>query len=152
MTDSSTGCAKNPVPAGLTDPDAVPDAASHSRYVQRIRRRYAGQMPLLADGAPLRPAMQATLDALLAGGLDTGAALRVLRQLVIERLAVLDCGAPTLPTACGPLPTEGALPLQGATPPEAAHLQAVQARAGGFGAAACSLQSEKAGPVAPAGI
>ena len=91
MTDSSTGCAKTLVPAGLTGLDAAPDAASYSRFVQRIRRRYAGQMPLLADGEPLRPAMQATLDALLAGGLDTGAALRVLRQLVIERLAVLDC-------------------------------------------------------------
>ncbi|WP_426147861.1 replication restart helicase PriA [Polaromonas sp. DSR2-3-2] len=41
-------------------------------------------------------------------------------------------GAPTLPAA------RGSLPLQGATPPEAAHLQAVQARAGGLGAAACS--------------
>jgi len=91
MTDSSTGCAKTLVPAELTGLDASPDAASYSRFVQRIRRRYAGQIPLLADGEPLRPAMQATLDALLAGGLDTGAALRVLRQLVIERLAVLDC-------------------------------------------------------------
>ena len=40
--------------------------------------------------------------------------------------------APTLFTSCN------ALPLQGATPPEAAHLQAVQARAGGLGAAAFS--------------
>ena len=35
--------------------------------------------------------MDATLMALRAQGLDTGAALRVLRQLVIERLVVLDC-------------------------------------------------------------
>ncbi|MBH2018246.1 MAG: efflux RND transporter permease subunit [Burkholderiales bacterium] len=40
--------------------------------------------------------------------------------------------APTLPAS------RGSLPLQGATPPEAAHLQAVQARAGGLGAAAFS--------------
>ena len=91
MTDSSTGCAKTLAPAELTGPDASADAASYSRYVQRIRRRYADQMPLLANGAPLRPAMQAALDALLAGGLDTGAALRVLRQLVLERLVALDC-------------------------------------------------------------
>jgi FdhD protein len=39
-----------------------------------------------------------------------------------------------------------ALPLQGATPPEASHLQAVQARAGGLGAAACSPE----GAAAPA--
>ena len=51
-------------------------------------------MPLLATGAPVRAAMQATLDALLAAGLDTGAALRVLRQLVLERLVVLDCDGP----------------------------------------------------------
>ncbi|MDB5744349.1 MAG: molybdopterin dehydrogenase, FAD-binding protein [Polaromonas sp.] len=48
--------------------------------------------------------------------------------------------APTLPTACG------SLPLQGATPPEAAHLQAVHARAGGLGAAAFSPE----GAAAPA--
>ena len=112
MTDSSTGCAKTPLPAGAAAPDAVPDASSYSRFVQRIRRRYAEQMPLLADGAPLRPAMQATLDALMASGLDTGAALRVLRQLVLERLVVLDCSdmAPTLPASRGSLPPEGAAP------------------------------------------
>ena len=49
-------------------------------------------------------------------------------------------GAPTLPAA------RGSLPLQGATPPEAAHLQAVQARAGGLGAAAFSPE----GAAAPA--
>ena len=110
MTDSSTGCAKTLVSAGWTDLDALPDAASHSRYVQRIRRRYADRMPLLAPGAPVRAAMQATLDALLASGLDTGAALRLLRQLVLERLVVLDCAAPTLHAARGSLPPEGAVP------------------------------------------
>ena len=35
--------------------------------------------------------MATTLDSLTAQGLDLGAALRVLRQLVIERLVVLDC-------------------------------------------------------------
>ncbi|MDB5885743.1 MAG: (Glutamate--ammonia-ligase) adenylyltransferase, partial [Polaromonas sp.] len=95
MTDSSTGCSKTPFSAGPPAPDAAPDpSSSYSRYVQRIRRRYADQLPLLAPGVPLRPAMQATLDALQAGGLDTGAALRVLRQLVLERLAVLDCDGP----------------------------------------------------------
>ena len=99
MTDSLTGCSKTPFRAGPPAPDALPDPSSYSRFVQRIRRRYAGQLPLLAAGAPLRPAMQATFEALQAGGLDTGAALRVLRQLVLERLTVLDCNqqAPTLP-------------------------------------------------------
>lgn len=68
-----------------------PAGSAYSRCVQRIRRRYAEQLPLLAAGAPLRASMRATLDALLASGLETGAALRVLRQLVMERLVVLDC-------------------------------------------------------------
>ena len=38
--------------------------------------------------------MESTLLALRAQGLDTSAALRVLRQLVMERLAVLDCDGP----------------------------------------------------------
>ena len=59
--------------------------------------------------------------------------------------------APTLATACASLPPEGALPLQGAMPPEAAHLQPVQARAGGLGATACSLRTGEAGSAAPAG-
>ncbi len=91
-----------------------PATAAHSRFVQRIRRRYADQLHLLPPGAPVRATMQHTLEALLAAGLETGAALRVLRQLVMERLVVLDCEAvaPTLPTACGSLPPEGALRLR----------------------------------------
>ncbi|MDO8720509.1 MAG: hypothetical protein Q7K20_16180 [Polaromonas sp.] len=49
--------------------------------------------------------------------------------------------APTLPHCVS------SLPLQGATPPEAAHLQAVQARAGGLVAAAFSPE----GAVSPWG-
>jgi [glutamine synthetase] adenylyltransferase / [glutamine synthetase]-adenylyl-L-tyrosine phosphorylase len=115
-------------PTAPTDTPAHHGAASaYSRFVQRIRRRYAQQLPLLAEGAPLRPAMQATLDALLASGLETGAALRLLRQLVLERLVVLDCDiAPTLPAACGSLPPEGqglapTLPAsRGSLPPKGA--------------------------------
>ena len=91
MTDCSTVWTKPTLPAGLNDLDTSPDAACYSRYVQRIRRRYADQMQRLPPGTPVRATMQTTLDALLASGLDTAAALRVLRQLVIERLAVLDC-------------------------------------------------------------
>jgi glutamate-ammonia-ligase adenylyltransferase len=102
MTALSTVCPDTPAP---------PQASAYSRFVQRISRRYAQQMPLLPAGAPLRAGMQTALDALLASGLETGAALRVLRQLVLERLVALDCDgkqAPTLPTACGSLPPEGA--------------------------------------------
>jgi glutamate-ammonia-ligase adenylyltransferase len=74
-----------------TLPATGPAASDYSRFVQRVRRRYAGELPLLPAGAPVRAGMQATLAALLAQGLETGAALRVLRQLVMERLVVLDC-------------------------------------------------------------
>ena len=72
----------------------LPPASAYSRYVQRIRRRYAAQLALLAKGAPVRTMMEVTLAALRDSGLDTGAALRVLRQLVMERLVTLDCDGP----------------------------------------------------------
>ena len=87
--------AENPgSPAG--EPFLLPGAAAHSRLVQRLRRRYAEELPLLAPGAPVKAGMRQTFEALAARGHDTGAALRILRQLVMERLAVRDCeqGAP----------------------------------------------------------
>ena len=66
-------------------------ASGYSRYVQRVRRRYASQLACLPEGPPVRATMQASLETLQGDGLDTGAALRVLRQLVMERLVVLDC-------------------------------------------------------------
>ena len=74
-------------------PAAAPGAAlsDYSRFVQRIRRRYGAQMHLLPGGAPLFENMQTAFHALRAEGLALGAALRVLRQLVMERLVVLDC-------------------------------------------------------------
>ncbi|MDP4075741.1 bifunctional [glutamate--ammonia ligase]-adenylyl-L-tyrosine phosphorylase/[glutamate--ammonia-ligase] adenylyltransferase [Acidovorax sp. A1169] len=65
--------------------------AGHSRFLQRLHRRYGGDLTLLPAGAPRRAAMDAVCDALLARGNDTGTALRVLRQLVMERLIQLDC-------------------------------------------------------------
>jgi [glutamine synthetase] adenylyltransferase / [glutamine synthetase]-adenylyl-L-tyrosine phosphorylase len=84
MTVAQTACPDTLLAAG-------PAASDYSRFVQRIRRRYADQLFLLPAGAPVRAAMQVALDALLAQGMATGAALRVLRQLVMERLVVLDC-------------------------------------------------------------
>ncbi|MES2953855.1 MAG: glutamine-synthetase adenylyltransferase, partial [Pseudomonadota bacterium] len=77
---------------------ALPHASDHSRFVQRIRRRYAGQLALLPPGEPVRATMQAAYEALRPLEADTGVRLRVLRQLVLERLVVLDCDheAPTL--------------------------------------------------------
>ena len=74
----------------------APHAAQHSRLVQRLRRRYTDELPLLAPGAPNAGSLADCLQRLTAQGHDTGAALRILRQLVMERLVVLDCeqGAP----------------------------------------------------------
>ena len=65
--------------------------SAHSRYGQRVRRRYEGQLQMLAPGVPDRARMQQTYQGLQAQGLDTAAALRMLRQLVLERLLCLDC-------------------------------------------------------------
>ena len=65
--------------------------SEHSRFVQRLRRRYADQLDLLPPGPPVYESMHTTLAALLAQGLELGAALRSLRQLVMERLVCLDC-------------------------------------------------------------
>ena len=64
--------------------------AGHSRFVQRIRRRYAAELPLLAPGLPSRDTITALIDQFVAAGRPLGSAMRVARQLVLERLAVLD--------------------------------------------------------------
>ncbi len=69
----------------------LPALASHSRFVQRIRRRYADHLVCLPDGVPDRTSQATALAALAPAFPELGARLRVLRQLVIERLAVLDC-------------------------------------------------------------
>jgi glutamate-ammonia-ligase adenylyltransferase len=80
--------------AGVGSAAAGEGAAAYSRLVQRLRRRYADCLDLLPAGAPKRQTMQTALNVLLDRGLDTGAALRVLRQIVLERLVVLDCQPP----------------------------------------------------------
>jgi glutamate-ammonia-ligase adenylyltransferase len=67
-----------------------PAAAEHSRFVQRIRRRYAVELPLLGAGLPDRHSIDALIRRLQTDGRTLGAAMRVARQLVLERLAVLD--------------------------------------------------------------
>jgi glutamate-ammonia-ligase adenylyltransferase len=67
------------------------DLPLYSRFVQRLHRRYADVLHLLPPGPPTRDTLNAAYAALQATGLDTGAALRVLRQLTLERLAQLDC-------------------------------------------------------------
>lgn len=59
--------------------------------VQRLRRRYDTALPLLAPGAPSLAHLHTTYQALRGIYPEVGDALRVLRQLVLERLVVLDC-------------------------------------------------------------
>ena len=92
LTGSTTGVSAlssnvNTLP-GLTLADR---RAEHSRFVQRVRRRYPDELACLPEGAPERATMQAGLATLVQRGLPLPAALRVLRQLVLERLVVLDC-------------------------------------------------------------
>ncbi|HSU21360.1 bifunctional [glutamate--ammonia ligase]-adenylyl-L-tyrosine phosphorylase/[glutamate--ammonia-ligase] adenylyltransferase [Comamonadaceae bacterium OTU4NAUVB1] len=84
----SLSAGPDPAAPSPTGPSAL---SGHSRFVQRLRRRYAGELALLAEGAPRRAAMQATYDVLRARGDAAGVALRIVRQLVMERLVVLDC-------------------------------------------------------------
>ena len=75
-------------------PIAVPNAealqAGHSRFVQRVRRRCAAELALLPPGLPTRDVIATLVQRLKDGGRALPAALRVARQLVLERLAVLD--------------------------------------------------------------
>ena len=71
-------------------PSSVPDLSTYSRFVQRVRRRYANELHLLPVGAPELATMQACFETLRQTH-NCADALRMLRQLVLERLVVLDC-------------------------------------------------------------
>ena len=78
-----------------TAPAPVPAQAAYSRFFQRLHRRYAEELALLPPGPPTRASMEAALAVLMArgpgGAAGLGMALRILRQIVMERLIVLDC-------------------------------------------------------------
>jgi len=84
------------VAAKALQPQRIVPFASHSRFVQRIRRRYAAELELLPPGLPERATITALVERLRGDGRSLGAALRTARQLTLERLAVLDVeeGAP----------------------------------------------------------
>ncbi|MFM2050084.1 MAG: hypothetical protein RL682_575 [Pseudomonadota bacterium] len=65
--------------------------AHETRFVQRIRRRYAGQLPQLPAGVPQHTDMQTLFETIHNAGASTSEALRTVRQLVLERLVCLDC-------------------------------------------------------------
>jgi glutamate-ammonia-ligase adenylyltransferase len=82
--------------AAPTDPRPPAADAAHSRFVQRIRRRYADELGALPPGLPDRAAILALVERLQARQRTLASALRVARQLILERLAVVDVegGAP----------------------------------------------------------
>ncbi|MDE2413221.1 MAG: bifunctional [glutamate--ammonia ligase]-adenylyl-L-tyrosine phosphorylase/[glutamate--ammonia-ligase] adenylyltransferase [Comamonadaceae bacterium] len=85
------------MPMPSTEPVAANGPLStYSRFFQRLERRYGAELPLLPPGVPDYAAMDQACEALRARGHDLGAALRILRQLVMHRLLMLDCdqGAP----------------------------------------------------------
>lgn len=67
-------------------------AADHSRFVQRVRRRYAPEVAAWGHctSEPRGPVIVDLVRTLMAQGRPLPSALRVARHLVIERLAVLD--------------------------------------------------------------
>ena len=81
------------------EPGTALSRSAHSRLAQRLRRRYADVLPLLGPGIPLRAVQSHLLDTLLQREpSDPGAALRIARQLILERILALDC-AQSLPLA-----------------------------------------------------
>ncbi len=64
--------------------------AEHSRFVQRVRRRHAAELSLLPPGLPTRAVITELVEGLQDAGRTLPSALRVARQLVLERVAVLD--------------------------------------------------------------
>ncbi len=67
--------------------------SGHSRYAQRVRRRYADQLALLEPGPVTAASIQRCFDQLWQQSPDLGAALRITRALVMERLVERDCDA-----------------------------------------------------------
>ena len=74
----------------MTRIDGISSAA-HARFVQRVRRRYSEEALTMAPGLPDGPAQASFYQSLREQNLAVGEALRITRQRVLERLAVLDC-------------------------------------------------------------
>jgi len=70
-----------------------PPLARHSRFAQRVHRRYAQQLGLLGPGLPTPESLLDAFAAIQHTGQDTASALRILRALTLERLLCLDCEA-----------------------------------------------------------
>jgi glutamate-ammonia-ligase adenylyltransferase len=63
--------------------NAVAATADHSRYVQRVRRRFAEEIGTLPAGAPDAPAIEQLIDRFVQQGHSLAAALRIARHAVV---------------------------------------------------------------------
>ena len=77
--------------ANAVNPSSARPLSSYSRFAQRIRRRYAAEMQLLPQGTPDAAQIAKLFAAMQQGSVDAACALRITRQLVLERLLCLDC-------------------------------------------------------------
>lgn len=68
-----------------------PAVTNGSRFSQRIQRRYAAELALLSPGLPAKTDLAQLTTTLQSAGHDLGTALRITRQLTLERLVQLDC-------------------------------------------------------------
>ncbi len=66
--------------------------SEHSRFARRVRRRYATYLSYLPPGLPDRATFEILFKSLRAQN-PLADALRITRQLVLERLLTLDCDA-----------------------------------------------------------
>ncbi len=86
-SDTSASLPSGPATAAAP---ACGASAAYSRFVQRVRRRYPIELGLLPPGVPGRAAITTLIERLQADGRGLASAMRVARQVVLERLAVLD--------------------------------------------------------------
>src|SRR5678815_5434366 len=96
---ASTLPAAAPPAGNAGEPAAFPvpeHPAEHSRFFLLIRRRYPAERAAVPPGLPGRDSIVTLIEQLQRQGRDLGSAMRVARQLTLERLAVLDVeeGAP----------------------------------------------------------
>ncbi|MFZ9630321.1 MAG: S1C family serine protease [Ilumatobacteraceae bacterium] len=66
----------------------TPGLAGRSRFVQRLRRRHADELPLLPPGPPVRDTLAATYEALRGRGLDVGAIARKVGASVVTVISM----------------------------------------------------------------
>ncbi len=71
--------------------DPSPMTAAYPRFGQRVRRRYASSLSLLNTGLPELATLTSLYAKLRADAAEVPIALRMTRQLVLERLLTLDC-------------------------------------------------------------